>query len=464
MATPINPLSEAQDARPPVPGRRPWSWGEIAAWAVILIVVAVVAWRAVVMQMRQAEAIAPEISLRMMSQYAVVMHVVSGSGGPQGAEVDAKMLDQLDRAAKLPVDRFRVAVVAGEILGRDQALTRMEALVQEDQALAGDVGTARAVYHGDNVPEETWAAFRGKYQWYADLLAGAGPPAGKPQHDRALRAAYITVTVLGGGFLAVAGLTVAGLVLLIIAIVRLAQRRIRLAYSRADVPGNEPADRRAYLYGMALYMAAYIGLAYSLRLVLGDMPLPEIFGLLGLTAAFVLGASCPLLMGQTWRQWRLTLGLHSGRGVWREIGSGIVGYLAGMPLLVAGMVLVYVLTRISGIKGAHPIVQDLQGSPWELALAFFMACVFAPVTEELMFRGALFASLRERCNWWIAAPVMAVIFGLIHPQSWVALPALAAIAVVLAGIREWRGSIIGCITAHALHNGAALAVTVLLLR
>jgi membrane protease YdiL (CAAX protease family) len=81
-----------------------------------------------------------------------------------------------------------------------------------------------------------------------------------------------------------------------------------------------------------------------------------------------------------------------------------------------------------------------------------------------MFRGALFAHLRERFPWWIAAPAMAVIFALMHPQSWIALPVLAAIAIVFAGIREWRGSIIGCMAAHAVHNGLALAVAVTLLR
>jgi hypothetical protein len=186
--------------------------------------------------------------------------------------------------------------------------------------------------------------------------------------------------------------------------------------------------------------------------------------MIGLAAAFVIGVASPLLCGQTRQQWHLTLGLHRGRGIWREIGGGLLGYIAGMPLMAVGLVLVILLSKITGIKGAHPIINELQGSPWELALVFLLACVFAPITEELMFRGALFAHLRERFPWWLAAPIVAVLFALMHPQSWIALPALAAIAVVFAGIREWRGSIIGCMAAHAVHNGVALAVAVTLLR
>ena len=84
--------------------------------------------------------------------------------------------------------------------------------------------------------------------------------------------------------------------------------------------------------------------------------------------------------------------------------------------------------------------------------------LFGAVGEELMFRGAYFSHLRERFGWLTSALVVAVLFAAIHPQGWTAIPALASLAVVLAGIREWRGSIIGCMTAHAINNAVAMAV------
>jgi membrane protease YdiL (CAAX protease family) len=43
------------------------------------------------------------------------------------------------------------------------------------------------------------------------------------------------------------------------------------------------------------------------------------------------------------------------------------------------------------------------------------------------------------------------------------VPALGSLALIFAGIREWRGSIIGCMTAHALNNTVVLIMVVLML-
>jgi membrane protease YdiL (CAAX protease family) len=175
------------------------------------------------------------------------------------------------------------------------------------------------------------------------------------------------------------------------------------------------------------------------------------------------GLAWPLFRGQSFAQWRAATGFHTGRGLFREIFAGILGYLTGFPILVAGALITLLLVRFSNADASHPIIKELNAGPGILALIFLAASVWAPVTEELLFRGALFASLRERFGWWISAPIVALIFAAIHPQGWAAVPALAAIAIVFAGIREWRGSILGCITAHALHNSTALLIALLIL-
>ena len=87
-----------------------------------------------------------------------------------------------------------------------------------------------------------------------------------------------------------------------------------------------------------------------------------------------------------------------------------------------------------------------------------------PVIEETMFRGALFHHLRRRWSWVISAPVVAFIFAVIHPQGWVTVPALGAIAMVLAALREWRGSIVAPMAAHACNNFIVLTFALLALR
>jgi membrane protease YdiL (CAAX protease family) len=84
--------------------------------------------------------------------------------------------------------------------------------------------------------------------------------------------------------------------------------------------------------------------------------------------------------------------------------------------------------------------------------------------EETMFRGALFHHLRRRWGWLGSASVVAVIFAIIHPYGWVAVPALGSTALVLAALREWRGSIIAPMVAHACHNFIATTALLLLLR
>jgi membrane protease YdiL (CAAX protease family) len=75
-----------------------------------------------------------------------------------------------------------------------------------------------------------------------------------------------------------------------------------------------------------------------------------------------------------------------------------------------------------------------------------------------MFRGALYNHVRAKLPWWAAALLVGVIFASIHPQGWVGIPLLTAIAMTLATLREWRGSIIAPMTAHACTNAVTLTM------
>jgi membrane protease YdiL (CAAX protease family) len=59
----------------------------------------------------------------------------------------------------------------------------------------------------------------------------------------------------------------------------------------------------------------------------------------------------------------------------------------------------------------------------------------------------------RRFSFWTAALVSAVIFAAIHPQGLMAIPALAAMGFGFSMLREWRGSLVAPMTAHAFHNG-----------
>jgi hypothetical protein len=92
---------------------------------------------------------------------------------------------------------------------------------------------------------------------------------------------------------------------------------------------------------------------------------------------------------------------------------------------------------------------------------YFLACVWAPVFEESMFRGALFNHLRARHGWWVSASIVGLLFAAIHPQGWTTIPILGGIGMVLCALREWRSSLIASMAAHALSNGTVITLALL---
>jgi membrane protease YdiL (CAAX protease family) len=190
----------------------------------------------------------------------------------------------------------------------------------------------------------------------------------------------------------------------------------------------------------------------------------------GLSLTFVLFALLPVawvylrLRGVGWGDMMRGLGWYRGPGgFWREVGVGIYGYVAGLPVLALGMLATWYLMKVTGNHATHPIINEPVDHANQVLELVLLACVGAPIVEETMFRGALLGHLRARFGWWISAPVVSLIFAAIHPQGWVAIPVLGAIALVLAGLREWRGSLVASMTAHAMNNGVAVALMVLLM-
>jgi len=228
---------------------------------------------------------------------------------------------------------------------------------------------------------------------------------------------------------------------------------------RAYVPN--PAARSFYLEGFAIYFVLFI---------LGFGLIRRYFGLMSLQWEWLALVIIPIVM--LWLRWngvpiaeqRTAFGWHKGKGWLREAGAGIAGYLAGIVVVMAGFVVTYFLMKRTGISPQHPLVQMLQGSRWHVLGLYLLVSVFAPLMEETMFRGALFHHLRSRWGWAISAPIVAFVFAIIHPQGWVAVPVLGSIAIVLAALREWRGSLIAPMVAHACNNFIVLTLALAVLR
>ncbi|MEO1084927.1 MAG: CPBP family intramembrane glutamic endopeptidase [Acidobacteriota bacterium] len=107
----------------------------------------------------------------------------------------------------------------------------------------------------------------------------------------------------------------------------------------------------------------------------------------------------------------------------------------------------------------HPILDWVQGAGWvELGLLASVAVLWAPVVEESLFRGVFYHYLRGRSGPVLSAFLVSLAFAAIHPQGLAGIPFLISLAMTLAFVREWRGSLIAPITVHLLHNGLVMTL------
>lgn len=96
----------------------------------------------------------------------------------------------------------------------------------------------------------------------------------------------------------------------------------------------------------------------------------------------------------------------------------------------------------------------------DAAIGFFIVAV-APITEELFFRGFMFAGMRRRLPFAAAAAISAALWGLFHytgAGTWGVVLQLAVFGIALSWLYERTGSIWPPIAIHAFNNALAFAI------
>ena len=117
-------------------------------------------------------------------------------------------------------------------------------------------------------------------------------------------------------------------------------------------------------------------------------------------------------------------------------------------------------------EGAHPIIVDVAHGGFEVRVfLFLLAAVAAPIIEETMFRGVLYRQLRSSTQKFgllfsiiTSVLITSFLFAAIHPQGWIAIPALMSIAIGMNLMREWRGTIIPSMIVHGMSNGIVISI------
>jgi membrane protease YdiL (CAAX protease family) len=98
------------------------------------------------------------------------------------------------------------------------------------------------------------------------------------------------------------------------------------------------------------------------------------------------------------------------------------------------------------------------GSPAAVAVTLLGSVVFAPVFEELIFRGLLYGTLRARLSWPLAAAGSALVFALAHGYGIAGFLSVFLSGLLWAWIYERTGSLLPSMAAHAVNN-ATVALT-----
>lgn len=166
-----------------------------------------------------------------------------------------------------------------------------------------------------------------------------------------------------------------------------------------------------------------------------------------------------------------------GRLSWRILGPVRPGATAvGIGIVVGAVatLLTYLVNALAALVATpdtpvqQQVLLDALRGGWSLAVAAILAIVVAPVTEEVLFRGLLFQSLRRRVGLWPAATVSSLLFVGIHVEivfsQPLALVGLFAFAMALAWSFHRFGSLVVPIVAHAVFNATSLTLAVLLER
>jgi membrane protease YdiL (CAAX protease family) len=392
------------------------------------------------------------------------------------------MMSQIEAPGMVFIDedRVRLIMISAELESTDAALSRLEAFrleelgfeeeedpeqisVSTNDLVLQELDILRTLYTqgADELSADQRQQLKDRYGYIGHVALTHGKPSTDPTRE-ALTNGFMTLML----FLALVGLVLvlgplAGLVLLIFGIISFSTGRMKMRM-RVPLPGGS-----IYLETYALFVFGFCIMAVSTFLI-SNSAYPEL-------AAFSLIAQWLLLLTVFWglirganlREWRLASGWHTGEGVFKEIGCGIIAYLASIPIYIIGVIITAILlvtkemlaTRANG--GVPPEPEPLVNPVFEMIASgdifiilflFVLATTWAPIVEESIFRGTLYRHLRGRLHWVPTAILTGILFAFMHDYGPLMVAPLIALGFMFAFMREWRGSIIAPMVAHFIHN------------
>ncbi|MFN3167131.1 MAG: lysostaphin resistance A-like protein [Phycisphaeraceae bacterium] len=449
---PLGPLSESRRLRVML------AWSAIGLFTLLTVLVQREAMDLPVYDERLL--LQPNIQLTVQSKLAIGTAGLAGSTNPQSSDPQG-LMDNVWATVQTPADHVRYVIIYAEVYpSPDDALWVIDhmrenaseyELSEQEQK---DLDALETIYTGNAISGEARQRLLDRHQWFGEIATTYNQPEQSDDY-RSPRSSGTTVLVIGVLIVLFAGLVLlAGIGMCVLAIVLAAQRKFRLRFRAFPDARETPMLAESIAIFLGVFAITGMMTVYFVHQGRAD---PALLGL----ALITLCPLIPFCYRVGWRRFCQLVGLHRGEGFFKEVGCGVLGYLAGIPLIVLGFVVSIVLALVFPVELENPVLDPLSGAgPLGLTLIVLLLVGWAPLVEETLFRGLFFSHCRRWMAWPIAASVTGVVFAAIHPQWVWFIPGLASVGFVLALIREWRDSIIGSMAAHALHNGMVACVLI----
>ncbi len=213
-----------------------------------------------------------------------------------------------------------------------------------------------------------------------------------------------------------------------------------------------------FAYAIFIVIAAGVAGQFGAQVLIGSVNVSREVELilmgLGFQGGLLAGAG---VAAATMKQRQIAAGIVQPRSSMRPINlwlAGLITLLVALPVLT-GINLIWTTTldHFGFDTSRQELVQIFAeaGSPGIILGMTFLAVVLAPLTEELVFRAGMFRYLRTRAPAWIAFPLPAAIFALLHGNL-VAFGPLFMLGIIFAIAYERTGRIAVPIIAHGLFN------------
>ena len=435
-------------------------------WGLLILFFALVVPRATYKAVtRDPSASKVPAAAELTLKYTMALREAASAGGPAQPSVrDLRTLDDTATALATPGRKDPEAAMT-YIAIRDEQGQKYEP-VYLDVLRKSHEDTYRAfaeVYGSDKLtPQQAQnlaGRIRGDRFLYRLARAEAAERAGDPAAKKALTpptlAFGLMFAMVAGGFV-----VIAGFVLWVVYISLRTQGRFRpLGHpvGRLSLPMADHFAVRAvqllaiFLLGPLLVRQLGSGLSEA-----GQNLLSGIVVIGGTLALLAVGKGDDRISPSN-------LGIEA-RGLGRRILWAVCGYMADVPAVLAAAGIGLTLFRFLPAP-EHPASEMLQKTHDPLAVfaLLFLACVQAPVFEEILFRGILFPALSTVLRGPVAGAIASsLLFAAMHPQGPAAWLALATVGGMNCFLTYQTRSLVPAMILHGLHNGVLMALTLTL--